>query len=130
GFLYEGTGLEGSSMLRKLDLQSGKVLQAAAMEEQYFGEGITIVNNRIIQLTWQSHLGFVYELGTFGMVRTFRYPGEGWGLTNDGQQIYMSDGTAQIRCWDPVTLQETRHFLVHDGDKPIARLNELEYIKG
>jgi glutamine cyclotransferase len=130
GFLYEGTGLEGSSMLRKLDLQSGKVLQAIAIDEQYFGEGITVLNNRILELTWTSHRGFIYDQATFRQLSTFEYPGEGWGLTNDGKQIFMSDGTAEIRCWDPVTLHEMRRMRVHDGNQAITMLNELEYVKG
>lgn len=130
GFLYEGTGLEGMSTLRKVDLETGKVLEAVPLEDQYFGEGITVLNHRIVQLTWQTHRGFVYEQGTFHLLKTFEYPGEGWGLTNDGKQIYMSDGTANIRCWDPDTLQETRRFTVRDGARPIPMLNELEYVKG
>ena len=130
GYLYEGTGLEGSSMLRKLDLETGKVLQAVPLEEQYFGEGITVLNGRIVELTWQHHRGFIYDQSTFRMLKTFEYPGEGWGLTNDSKQIFMSDGTADIRCWDPETLQETRRFTVHDGDRPIPMLNELEYVRG
>lgn len=130
GFLYEGTGLEGSSMLRKLDLESGKVLQAIALEEQYFGEGITLVKDRIVELTWQSHLGFIYDRASFRVLHTFQYPGEGWGLTHDAKQIYMSDGTAEIRVWDPETLHETRRFTVHDGQVPVNMLNELEYVRG
>jgi glutamine cyclotransferase len=130
GFLYEGTGLEGSSMLRKLDLETGKVLQAIPLEEQFFGEGITVLNDRILELTWQHHRGFIYEQSTFRLLKTFEYPGEGWGLTNDGKQIFMSDGTADIRCWNPDTLNETRRFTVHDGNRPIAMLNELEFVRG
>lgn len=130
GFLYEGTGIEGSSMLRKLDLESGKVLQAVALEEQYFGEGITMVNDQIVQLTWQSHRGFVYDRASFKMLRMFEYPGEGWGLTHDAKQIFMSDGTSEIRCWDPVTLRETRRITVHDGERQIPLLNELDFVRG
>jgi len=130
GALYEGTGLEGSSMLRKLDLETGKLVKSVPLEEQYFGEGITVLNNRILQLTWQAHKGFVYEQGTFALVDSFNYPGEGWGLTNDGKQIYMSDGSAEIRCWDGTTLKETRRIRVHDGDRPVLMLNELEFVRG
>jgi glutamine cyclotransferase len=130
GFLYEGTGLEGNSMLRKLDLATGKVLQAVALEEQFFGEGITLLNDRILELTWQAHRGFVYEAATFQRLKSFEYPGEGWGLTNDGKQIFMSDGTAEIRLWDPATLHELRRISVHDGAQPVAMLNELEYVRG
>jgi glutaminyl-peptide cyclotransferase len=83
-----------------------------------------------MELTWQSHRGFVYDRDTFQNIRNFDYPGEGWGLTNDGRQIFMSDGSAEIRCWDPSTLQETRRFTVHDGPTPVQSLNELEYVRG
>jgi len=130
GFLYEGTGLNGRSSLRKVELESGKVLQQIQVDSRYFGEGITLVDRRIVELTWQSHRGFVYDRDTFQLIRDFDYPGEGWGLTNDGHQIYMSDGTAQIRCWNPSTLQEMRRITVHDGQQPIVSLNELEYVQG
>ena len=130
GFLYEGTGLEGHSTLRKVDLETGKVLQSVPLDGQYFGEGITIVKDHIVELTWTSHHGFVYDPGTFKILRTFAYEGEGWGLTNDGRQIFMSDGTADIRCWDPVTLEEKRRFTVRDGGRAITELNELEYVHG
>ena len=130
GALYEGTGLEGSSTLRKVDLETGKVLQAVMLEERYFGEGITLFNNRIVQLTWQAHQGFVYEQGNLHLLKSFEYPGEGWGLTNDGKQIFMSDGTAEIRVWDAETLHEVRRFTVHDGDRPVNLLNELEFVRG
>jgi len=130
GALYEGTGLEGSSSLRKVDLETGKVLQAVTLEEQYFGEGITLFNNRIVQLTWQAHQGFVYEQSNLHLLKSFEYPGEGWGLTNDGKQIFMSDGTAEIRVWDPETLHEVRRFTVHDDNRPVNLLNELEFVRG
>ena len=130
GFLYEGTGLNGRSSLRKVDLATGKVLQQTGMPQSYFGEGITVVGNRIIQLTWQSQTGFVYDRADFRMQRSFPYPGEGWGLTTDGKRIFMSDGSAQIRVWDPVTLQEEKRFQVVDGTKPVSNLNELEFVRG
>ena len=130
GFLYEGTGLNGRSSIRKVELESGKVLQETRVDPKYFGEGITLLDQRIIELTWQSHQGFVYDRNTFQPIRDFDYPGEGWGLTNDGRQIFMSDGSAEIRCWDPSTLQETRRFTVHDGQTPVQFLNELEYVHG
>ncbi len=130
GFLYEGTGLYGQSTLRKEDLQTGKVLQEIALPAQFFGEGITVLNQRIVQLTWQAHIGFVYDQTNFRMLKNFSYPGEGWGLANDGEQIYMSDGTAQIRCLDASTLQELRRITVHDGGKHIENLNELEWVRG
>jgi len=130
GFLYEGTGLEGRSMLRKVKLETGQVLQQVDLDPQFFGEGITVINQQIIELTWKAQLGFVYDQASFRRLRTFNYPGEGWGLANDGQQIFMSDGSAEIRVWDPGTLQEKRRFTVRDRGQPILNLNELEYIKG
>ncbi len=130
GFLYEGTGLKGRSTLRKEDLESGKVLQEIELAPQFFGEGITVLDSRITQLTWQSHVGYVYDQSSFRMLKNFSYQGEGWGLTNDGKQIYMSDGTAQIRCLDPETLHELRRFTVRDGGEEINELNELEWVRG
>jgi glutaminyl-peptide cyclotransferase len=130
GFLYEGTGLNGRSNLRKVDLQSGKVLREIRIDSQYFGEGITVFGQRIVELTFRAEKGFVYDKGTFRQIGTFDYPGEGWGLTNDGRQIFMSDGTAEIRCWNPETLREIRRFTVHDGKSSVERLNELEFVRG
>jgi glutamine cyclotransferase len=130
GFLYEGTGLEGHSRLRKEVLETGKVLQETQLSSDYFGEGITVLHNRIFQLTWLTQKGFVYDRPTLQLLRTFEYPGEGWGLTNDGRQIYMSDGTTQIRVWDPATLHEIKRLDVHDGADPVPMLNELEIVRG
>jgi glutaminyl-peptide cyclotransferase len=130
GFLYEGTGLYGQSTLRKEDLMTGKVLQELALPSQLFGEGITVLNEHILQLTWQSHIGFVYDQRTFRLLRNFSYTGEGWGLANDGQRIYMSDGSPQIRYLDPATLLELKRITVHEGDKQIENLNELEWVRG
>jgi glutaminyl-peptide cyclotransferase len=130
GFLYEGTGQVGQSRLRKVELETGRVLQEINLAQPHFGEGITVLDQRIVQLTWQSHRGFVYDQATFRLLRTFEYPGEGWGLTNDGRQIFMSDGSAEIRCWDAATLQERRRFTVRDGPRPVVSLNELEFVHG
>lgn len=130
GFLYEGTGLRGHSTLRKVELRTGKVLREIELDNGFFGEGITVIDGRVVQLTWQAQEGFVYDQQTFRQLHTFQYPGEGWGLTNDGKRIYMSDGTAQIRCLDPLTLKELRRFTVHDGDRQITELNELEWVRG
>jgi glutaminyl-peptide cyclotransferase len=130
GFLYESTGLKGRSSVRKEKLENGQVLQEIDIDSQYFGEGITILNQQIIELTWQSETGFVYDQPSFRRLRTFNYPGEGWGLANDGQNIYMSDGSAQIRIWDPATLQEKRRITVRDHGQPVLNLNELEYVRG
>jgi glutaminyl-peptide cyclotransferase len=130
GFLYESTGLKGRSSVRKVKLETGQVLQQIEIDPQYFGEGITVLNQQIIELTWQSETGFVYEQPSFRRLRTFNYAGEGWGLANDGQNIYMSDGSAQIRIWDPVTLQEKRRITVRDRGQPVLNLNELEWVRG
>jgi len=130
GYLYEGTGLKGRSSLRKVKLETGQVVQQIDLDPEYFGEGITVLNQQIIELTWQSEIGFVYNQASLQRLRSFNYPGEGWGLANDGQQIYMSDGSAQIRCWDPTSLQEKRRFTVRDHLRPVLNLNELEYVHG
>jgi glutaminyl-peptide cyclotransferase len=130
GFLYEGTGLNGRSGIRKVELETGRVLQQTPLDARYFGEGITLLDQRLVELTWQAQRGFVYDRASFRLLRDFEYPGEGWGLTNDGRQIYMSDGSSQIRIWNPATLSETRRILVRDGQKPIDMLNELEYVHG
>jgi len=130
GFLYEGTGLNGHSTIRKVQLETGKVLQQVPVEQQYFGEGIALLGQRIIELTWQAQRGLIYDRETFRRIGTFEYPGEGWGLTHDEREVFMSDGTAQIRIWNPSTLQEIRRINVHDGAMPIADLNELEYVRG
>jgi glutaminyl-peptide cyclotransferase len=130
GFLYESTGLEGRSWLRKEKLETGQVLQQIDLDPQFFGEGITVLNQQIVRLTWRSQIGFVYDQATFHLKRTFTYPGEGWAMTNDGKNIYMDDGTAQIRIWDPQTLQEKRRITVRDKGQPIDNLNELEWVRG
>jgi len=130
GFLYEGTGLKGHSTLQKVKLETGQVVQRIDLAPSYFGEGITVVDGRIVELTYQTQVGFVYDRSTFRLLRNFTYSGEGWGLTNDGKTIYMSDGTPQIRLWDPETLQERKRITVRDGNKAIENLNELEYIRG
>jgi glutaminyl-peptide cyclotransferase len=130
GFLYEGTGLNGHSTLRKVKLESGEIVQQINLSPEYFGEGITVINQQIIELTWRTETGFVYDQNSFRRLRPFSYPGEGWGLANDGAQIYMSDGTPQIRVWDPVTLQEKKRITVRDGTAPVTYLNELEWVRG
>jgi glutaminyl-peptide cyclotransferase len=130
GFVYEGTGLNGRSQLRKVHLETGEVMQHVDLPGEYFGEGIAIVKNKVIQLTWQSHIGFVYNLSDFKLLRQFSYPGEGWGLTSRGNDLFMSDGTADIRVLDATTLKEKRRFTVRDGDTPVDQLNELEFVEG
>lgn len=130
GFFYEGTGLNGRSQLRKVRLETGGVAQQVDLSPEYFGEGIAIVKSKVIQLTWLSHIGFVYNLTDFKLLRQFSYPGEGWGLTSRGSEIFMSDGTAEIRVLDATTLKEKRRFTVRDGAAPVGQLNELEIVEG
>jgi len=130
GHLYEGTGLYGASELRRVDLASGEVLQAIALPDELFGEGIALFGERIIQLTYKSGLGLVYARDSFALLGTFRYPGEGWGLTHDGRHLIMSDGSAYLRFLDPETFAEVRRVEVRLDGEPLARLNELEYIDG
>ena len=130
GALFEGTGLNGQSTIRKVRLETGEVLQVHKLEPQYFGEGIALWNGSLIQLTWQSEIGFVYDRKTFRPTRTFTYTGEGWGLTHDGARLIMSDGTAQLRFLSPKTFKETGRLTVRDAGMPVAQLNELEYIRG
>jgi glutamine cyclotransferase len=130
GFLYEGTGLNRQSSLRKVRLETGEVVQHVDLPGEFFGEGIAIVGDKVIQLTWQSQTGFVYRLSDFRLLRRFSYPGEGWGLTSNGNEIFMSDGTAEIRVLNATTLAEKRRFAVHDGATPIDQLNELEFVEG
>jgi glutamine cyclotransferase len=130
GVLYEGTGLHGQSGIRKVKLETGEVLQQRPLDPKYFGEGIVVWGKSIVQLTWQSEIGFVYDLATFAPQKTFAYKGEGWGLTHDGKQIIMSDGTSSLRFLDPQTLKETGRLTVRDGGVPVKDLNELEVVRG
>ncbi len=130
GALYESTGLNGRSSLRKVNLQTGEVLQRRDIDLQYFAEGLTLFNNHLIQLTWQSNKGFVYDKTTFAPLREWRYPTEGWGLTHDGRQLIMSDGTATLRFLNPETFAVEREVTVTDQGQPVVRLNELEYVRG
>jgi glutaminyl-peptide cyclotransferase len=130
GFLYEGTGLNGRSSIRKVRLETGDVVQKRDLPSQYFGEGITIWKAEIVELTWRSQIGFTYDLSTFAPKRTFSYSGEGWGLTHDDRSLIMSDGSAAIRFLDPDTFAERRRVVVADAGVPITRLNELEYVRG
>lgn len=135
GFLYEGTGgKEGDtffSSLRKVEIESGKILQKRDISREYFGEGITIHNDKIYQLTWREQTAFVYNLEDFSPVREFRYSGQGWGLTDNGTDFFMSDGTHVIRVLDPETFQVKRTIVVNDETgNPLMQLNELEWVKG
>lgn len=130
GALYESTGLEGKSDIRKVRLRDGKVEQRRTLDPSYFGEGIVNWKDRIVSLTWRHRRGFVWSLADFAPVGDFRYEGEGWGLTQDGRHIIMSDGTPQIRFLDPETLAETRRITVTWNGRAIDRINELEWVKG
>ncbi|MEM3356372.1 MAG: glutaminyl-peptide cyclotransferase [Candidatus Bathyarchaeia archaeon] len=130
GVLYEGTGLWGCSTLRRVDLETGTILQMRSLPDEFFGEGITIFGDEIIQLTWQNQIGFVYDKQTFQLLRNFSYPTEGWGITHDGNRLIMSDGTANLYFLDPETFQRIGQVEVRDGNVPVARLNELEFVKG
>ena len=128
--MYEGTGRRGESTLRRVELESGNVLQFVELPAKLFGEGVTIFGNKIIQLTWQSRLGFVYDKDSFEPQQVFNYPTEGWGITHDGQRLIMSDGSATLYFWEPETLEEIGRIEVYDDNGPVLRLNELEYIQG
>jgi glutaminyl-peptide cyclotransferase len=130
GFLYESTGLEEHSTIRKVRLETGEVLQKLDIPAQYFGEGIVNWQGQIISLTWKSQLGFVFELATFRKRREFRYQGEGWALTRNDTEIIMSDGTPDLHFLDPKTFRETHRIQVTLEGKPISHVNELEWVKG
>lgn len=130
GFLYESTGQYGASSVRKVDLKTGKVLQKRDLPQQVFGEGIAPVGSNIVALTWMNQGGFILDAATFTPKATFEYKGEGWGLTTDGERVYMSDGSSDIRVLNPATLQETRRIHVTADGKPLTRINELEWVDG
>jgi glutaminyl-peptide cyclotransferase len=130
GLLYEGTGRAGLSRLRAEKLESGDVIRQFPLAQSFFGEGITVLGQRVFQLTWLNGKGFIYDAATFRRLGEFSYPGQGWGLTNDGSVLYMSDGSNQIRVWDGSSLKELRRITVQDGDQTIDLLNELEWVRG
>ncbi|MDB6162196.1 MAG: glutamine cyclotransferase [Gammaproteobacteria bacterium] len=130
GFLYESTGLERQSSIRKEKLETGEVVQKIDVPPEYFGEGIVNWKRRLVSLTWKSQVGFVYDLATFKLERKFSYKGEGWALTQDGKRLIMSDGTPELRFLHPDTLQETGRITVTYEGKPVRNVNELEWVKG
>jgi glutaminyl-peptide cyclotransferase len=130
GSLYESTGRYGESGVREVELETGRVIRRVDLAHHHFGEGLTILDGRVYQLTWQDGIGYVYDLETFAPVGTFEYSGEGWGLANDGQHLIMSDGSDQLRYLDPQTFQVVRVVAVRDGTLPVHRLNELEWVHG
>lgn len=130
GFLYEGTGNYGESSIRKVELATGKVLQQHALDADLFGEGIAFWEDQLIQLTWKNRTAIYYDPASFRELQRHLYQGEGWGLTSDGRQLIMSDGTATLRFIDPTTFAVKRQIVVRDGSRRISQLNELEYVEG
>ncbi|MBX7045616.1 MAG: glutaminyl-peptide cyclotransferase [Ignavibacteria bacterium] len=130
GYVYESTGLEGKSLIKKYDLISGKVVKEIPLDKQYFGEGITIFDNKIFQLTWKDKKGFVYNLDDFKFVQNFSYNTEGWGMTNNGKELIMSDGSNKIYFMNPNSFAITDKLEVYDNAGAITKINELEYDKG
>lgn len=130
GQLYESTGLNGQSSLRMDELETGKTLQRIDVDAKYFAEGLTDWHSTLVQLTWQSHIAFVYDRFSFRLLRTLRYEGEGWGLTQDGRNLILSDGSATLRFLNPESFAVVRRVTVTDQGKPVKNLNELEFIHG
>jgi len=130
GVLYEGTGGFGDSTLRRVELETGDILQIRGLSDQFFGEGIAIYGDKIIQLTWRSNIGFVYDKNSFELLQEFNYSTEGWGITYDGTRLIMSDGTSTLHFLDSQTFEEIGQLEVFDSDSPVTRLNELEYVQG
>lgn len=130
GRLYEGTGRYGESSVRLVDLESGEVLERENLDREYFGEGITIMGERLFQLTWRANTVMVYDKSDFRLLESFYLAGEGWGLTHDGEQLIVSDGSPVLRFLDPDSGQETRRVSVTLNGRPLSNLNELEYIDG
>jgi glutaminyl-peptide cyclotransferase len=130
GYLYESTGLEQHSSIRKVRLETGEVVQKIDIPAQYFGEGIVNWDGHLVSLTWKSHVGFVFDLASFKLQRQFQYEGEGWALTQDGKQLIMSDGTPELRFINPHTLRETNRVQVTLDGRPLRNVNELEWVKG
>ena len=130
GSIYESTGLYGKSSLRKVNLKTGEVEKIHKLSDHHFGEGITILDDKIYQLTWRSKTGIVYELDSFEVVGFFNYPFEGWGITNDQKNLILSNGTPNIYFYDPETFKQVRKIKVTDKGEPVSLINELEYIDG
>lgn len=130
GQLYESTGQYGGSSIRRIALPSGEIEKMQPVSALYFGEGITIFDGKLYQLTWVNQVGFIYDLETFERIGTFRYSGEGWGLTDDGRHLIMSNGSERITFHDPSTFEVVRTIRVRAEGRPVVRLNELEYVEG
>jgi glutaminyl-peptide cyclotransferase len=130
GQLFESVGLYGHSALRQVDLNSGRIEQETRLPADYFGEGITLWRDELVQLTWREQRGLIYDRATLHLRASFPYFGEGWGITSDGAQWIISDGSAELRFFDPATRREVRRVLVHDGAQKIMAINELEWVAG
>jgi glutamine cyclotransferase len=130
GVLYEGTGHFGKSTLRKVDLETGSVLKLHKLQARFFGEGLTVYGDKIIQLTWRSNIGFVYDKNSFELLQQFDYPAEGWGITHDGKRLITSNGTSTLRFLHPQTFEQIGLLEVHDDTSPVTGINELEYVQG
>jgi glutaminyl-peptide cyclotransferase len=130
GSLYESTGQYGQSSLRRVDLETGRVLQMYNLSSEYYAEGLTLVDNKLIQLTWLEHIGFVYDANTFELKANFSVSTQGWGLTYDGTSLILSDGSSTLSYLNPQTYQVTRQVNVKDGNQSINNINELEYVNG
>lgn len=130
GLLYESTGCYGHSTLSVRDLNTGRILRSRTLESKYFGEGLALVGDDLVQLTWKEHRIFVYDKATLRRKRSLPYAWEGWGATYDGRHLIVSDGSALLRFLDPISFKEISRITVHDGDQPIELLNELEFVQG
>jgi glutamine cyclotransferase len=130
GILYESTGLKGKSTVKKIDLKTGKVIKSRNMQDKFFGEGLTIVNDKIIQITWRSKTGFVYDKDSLEILRTFSYKTQGWGITYDGKYLILSDGSDILYFMDPKSFVIVGKLEVYDEKGKVSNLNELEYING
>ncbi|HOH65039.1 MAG TPA: glutaminyl-peptide cyclotransferase [Sedimentisphaerales bacterium] len=130
GYLYEGTGLYKQSVLTRRHLESGRYVKRLRLPDQYFGEGIALFGDKVIQLTWKSEVAFVYDKTTFRELEQFHFSGQGWGLTSDGTRLILSDGTSVLRFLDPNTYVETGRLRVHNDRRPVRQINELEFIDG
>lgn len=130
GFFFESTGLAGRSSLTRRDVATGKILDSVSLAGEYFGEGLVLFQDRIYQLTWQNETVFIYDARTFCLLRKLRYSGEGWGLTTDGRRLLMSNGTSTLTFRDPGSFKILRKIHAQDGETPVDRLNELEFVRG
>ncbi|MHC4266463.1 MAG: glutaminyl-peptide cyclotransferase [Planctomycetota bacterium] len=130
GFLYESTGQYGRSSIRKIELKTGNALKIHKLSDKFYGEGMTIYGKTIIQLTWRENIGFIFDLNSFDLLKTFTYPTEGWGITHDGRSLIMSDGSSRLHFLDPETFKEKSFLVVCDDIGPVPGINELEYVKG